>query len=63
MPYVACTQCGLTTYAPPPAVLAADCPECGTRLLEPRASARTLLAPLPPRALLGDAPGARIKSR
>jgi hypothetical protein len=50
MPYVPCTECGLTSYTPPPAVLAAECPECGARLLEPRAATGAEHAP----SLSGD---------
>ncbi len=57
MPYVACTECGLTSYTPPPAVLAAECPECGARLLEPRAATGAVDAL---RELTGDTQSSRI---
>ncbi|HKH15839.1 MAG TPA: hypothetical protein VKA47_14420 [Solirubrobacterales bacterium] len=45
MPYVACTGCGLKTYAPPPYILSPDCPVCGNVLLDPGATGQARLQP------------------
>jgi hypothetical protein len=45
MPYVACAGCGTRSYAARPHALAADCPVCGTGLVDPRLVARPVLRP------------------
>jgi hypothetical protein len=57
MPYVTCSGCGTSSYAARPHALAAECPVCGTGLVDPRLVARPLLRPsLPTSAGAGRAP-------
>ena len=65
MPYVACGSCGTSSYASRPYVRAAECPECGDRLVDPRLTARHLLRATPVGAdgAGGHALGGTQKSR
>jgi hypothetical protein len=65
MPYVRCGSCATTCYATRPHVRAAECPVCGSRLVDARLAGRPLMPATPDgaRATGANALGGRRKSR